>query len=279
MPLLTEALRGEGATLVDADGRRYMPDIHPDAELAPRDVVARANWSMLREGPIYLDATLIGSAFPERFPTVFNYARLAGIDPRVEPLPVSPAQHYHMGGIITDSMGRASLPGLFVVGEAGSTGLHGANRLASNSLLEGLVIGVRTARAVAELSATPIEPHRCEVPAAAHDVERGDDDEAITRLRAAMWEYAGVNRDDAGLRKALDIVSELRPALSSGAAGRNLADVATTVLEAALARCESRGGHWRSDHPDLDPSGPEHTVIRPEPVTHENVTARYGVVA
>lgn len=279
MPLLTEALRGEGATLVDADGRRYMPDVHDDAELAPRDIVARANWAQLKQGPIYLDATNIGTAFPERFPTVFNYAKLAGIDPRTEPLPVSPAQHYHMGGVITDSYGRASLPGLFVVGESASTGLHGANRLASNSLLEGLVIGVRTAQAIGRATTVPIEPHRCEVPVGADQVERVESVEAEIALRSAMWEYAGVTRDDAGLRKGIAIVEDLGPTLSKGVIGRNLADVAMTILETALARRESRGGHWRSDHPTPDPEGPRHTVIHPTPTARELITERYGVVA
>lgn len=279
MPLLTEALRGEGAHLVDASGHRYMVDVHPDAELAPRDVVARTNWMQLREGPIFLDARNIGAAFPDRFPTVFNYATLAGIDPREAPLPVSPAQHYHMGGIITDSYGRTATPGLFVCGETASTGLHGANRLASNSLLEGLVIGARAAQAIHDAPAISIEPHRCVVPAAAHDVTRTDDADAIEILRSTMWEYAGVSRDDAGIRKALGIVDDVRPALAGSATGRNLADVAGTVLGAALARRESRGGHWRTDHPNPDDAGPRQTVIRPRATKHVALSRRYGAVA
>ncbi len=147
MPLLTEALRGAGATLVDRHGRRFMPDVHPSAELAPRDIVARAVFSRTVAGePVFLDATrAVGAAFPERFPTVFDAATNAGLDPRTQPLPVSPAAHYHMGGVAVDSMGRTSLEGLWAVGEAASTGVHGANRLASNSLLEGLVFGATVA--------------------------------------------------------------------------------------------------------------------------------------
>ncbi|HMB53724.1 MAG TPA: FAD-binding protein, partial [Thermoanaerobaculia bacterium] len=143
LPLLTEALRGEGAWLVDGDGERFMVDEHPDAELAPRDVVARAIDRRRAAGePVFLDAReAVGERFPERFPTVWEKATAAGFDPRAEPLPVTPAAHYHMGGVKVDGRGRASLDGLWVCGEAASTGVHGANRLASNSLLEALVYG------------------------------------------------------------------------------------------------------------------------------------------
>lgn len=147
LPLLTEALRGEGAVLVDDAGRRFLLDEHPDAELAPRDVVARAIHRRLQAGrTVFLDArAAVGERFPERFPTVFEKARAAGLDPRREPLPVAPAAHYHMGGVATDERGRTSLPGLWACGEVACTGAHGANRLASNSLLEALVFGARVA--------------------------------------------------------------------------------------------------------------------------------------
>jgi L-aspartate oxidase len=282
MPLLTEALRGEGATLVDADGRRYMPEVHPDAELAPRDVVARANWEALRHGPIFLDATVIGAEFPHRFPTVFGYATSAGIDPRTEPLPVSPAQHYHMGGIVADSHGRTSLPGLYAVGECASTGLHGANRLASNSLLEGLVLGARTARAIGAAPMAPIHPSRCTIPETAVAITTAEDEETISRLRSLMWDHAGVVRDEAGMRKALGVAADLSEVLDHGALGRNLAGVATIVLEAALARRESRGAHWRTDHPSPDPSLAAHTTVHPLPEPRVPVPAagrRVGVPA
>ena len=145
MALLTEALRGEGAVLVDDTGERFMVGQHPDAELAPRDVVARAIWARLQAGSrVYLDATAaVGASFPERFPTVFDLCLEDGIDPRIQPVPVAPAAHYHMGGVATALDGRASLPGLWAVGEVACTGVHGANRLASNSLLEATVFGQR----------------------------------------------------------------------------------------------------------------------------------------
>ena len=150
MALLTEALRGEGAVLVDETGERFMVGQHPDAELAPRDVVARAIWARLQAGSrVYLDATTaVGAVFPERFPTVFDLCLEDGIDPRVQPVPVAPAAHYHMGGVATALDGRTSLPGLWAVGEVSRTGVHGANRLASNSLLEATVFGQRAGEAV-----------------------------------------------------------------------------------------------------------------------------------
>ena len=177
LPLLTEALRGEGAVLVDERGRRFMPDEHPLAELAPRDVVARAIHRRLAVGGrVFLDArAAVGDRFPERFPTVLRAARAAGLDPRAEPLPVVPAAHYHMGGVATDLAGRASLPGLWACGEAASNGVHGANRLASNSLLEGLVFGAAVAD---DLRTTPVP-----LPAA--------DAAALARLELAggEWEH------------------------------------------------------------------------------------------
>lgn len=264
LPLLTEALRGAGATLIDAAGRRYLVDEHPDAELAPRDVVARGNWAARERGPIYLDARVVGEVFPERFPTVFAHAQAAGLDPRVDPLPVTPAQHYHMGGIATDDAGHTSLPGLFACGEVAATGLHGANRLASNSLLEGLVLGARVAAAIAVTvpSLRPLSVGELEVAdvpqPGLHDPRTGgpgtggpgtDHLAAIEALRSTMWRAGGLVRTGDGLRSALRAVEELRPVLASGPTGRNLEVVATLVLEAALSRRESRGGHWRADHP------------------------------
>ena len=158
-----------------AQGHRYMRDVHPDAELAPRDVVARENWRQRQNGPIHLDARVIGPDFPERFPTVWRIAQQAGLDPRVDLLPVSPAEHYHMGGIATDDVGRSSIPGLYACGEAASTGLHGANRLASNSLLEGLVFGARVAETMLADTDGSTPSRRAAVPRTAlhldHDTE------------------------------------------------------------------------------------------------------------
>ncbi|MEQ8840887.1 MAG: L-aspartate oxidase [Acidimicrobiales bacterium] len=265
MPLLTEALRGEGAILVDAHGHRYMRDVHPDAELAPRDVVARENWQQRQRGPIYLDARSIGPDFPERFPTVWAIARRAGLDPRVDLLPVSPAEHYHMGGIATDDDGRSSLPGLFACGEAASTGLHGANRLASNSLLEGLVFGARVAEQM-RLDATDwIAPTRVSVPDTALRVDldhRGDAD--IEALRRTMWDDVGVVRDATGMTRAARIIAELEPRLATHPIGRNLVESARLLTDAALARTESRGSHHRRDFPGADDRG-VHTTVHPDP--------------
>jgi L-aspartate oxidase len=253
MPLLTEALRGEGATLIDDRGLRFMQDEHADAELAPRDVVARAIWRRLMAGrKVFLDAReAVGDEFPERFPTVFELCRQHGLDPRTEPMPVAPAAHYHMGGIAVDGRGRSSLSGLWACGEVSSTGVHGANRLASNSLLEALVFGARVAQDLRG-SAGRGFPSGRRIPKAPTGTSR--DAELQHAVRRVMWEKVGVVRDEKGLTAALselDALSETWP----GAAGeaRNLLGVARLVTAAALARRESRGGHYRSDFPRPDP--------------------------
>jgi L-aspartate oxidase len=275
MPLLTEALRGEGAVLVTTAGDRYMVAEHADAELAPRDVVARATWRMLREGRgALLDATHVGAEFPRRFPTVFGAACEAGIDPRVEAMPVSPAAHYHMGGIQVDAHGRTSLPGLYAAGETAATGLHGANRLASNSLLEGLVFGARVADDVDRHGRASISGADVVVPAGA--LQAGaDDPTVVAALRDLMWRNAGVVRDAPGLSEALAAMNGLAPHLD-GPVGRNLLTVARLVTNAALARRESRGGHYRRDHPETDARWRRHTVVTPEPARSTVVTAQRG---
>lgn len=297
LPLLTEALRGDGAHLIDAAGRRYLLDVHPAAELAPRDVVARANWREQQRGPIYLDARSLGASLPERFPTVFALAGQAGLDPRTEPLPVSPAQHYHMGGVVTDEDGRTSLAGLFACGEVASTGLHGANRLASNSLVEGLVLGTRVARAIGRAAANndrgfaigaigaigAIDVGRSGPAVGVEDgsldlVGLKEDWEAIAQVRQLMWERGGLVRDGAGLRKGLTELSMLAPRLSAGLVGRNLATVARVILEAGLARQESRGSHFRADHPREAFGAGRHTVLAPAAMpTVRRSQARTGV--
>jgi len=265
LPLLTEALRGEGAVLLDGEGRRFMLDEHPDAELAPRDVVARAIWRRLAEGdPVVLDTrAAVGESFPEHFPQVFQLCQEHGLDPRVAPMPVAPAAHYHMGGVWVDADGRTSLPGLWACGEVTATGAHGANRLASNSLLEALVFGARVAES---LRATP---RPADAPRAAHfRVAAGFDKagtpetpqtpqntELMLAVRRLMWEKVGLVRDEAGLRQALAELDRLtaRHPQAAGEA-RNLLLVARLVTSAALLRKESRGGHYRSDFPAPDPA-------------------------
>jgi L-aspartate oxidase len=265
MPLLTEALRGEGAVLVDQDGLRFMTAEHPDAELAPRDVVARAIWRRLAAGGrVYLDArAAVGERFPERFPTVFRLCREHGLDPRTEPIPVAPAAHYHMGGIAVDARGRTSLSGLWACGEVAATGAHGANRLASNSLLEALVFGARVAE---DLTAAPrrLAVAQPAAPAAqtADPASSGSGSTLAFEVRALMWEKVGVERDARGLTAAVDRLDHLAEA-SPRAAGeaRNLLAAARMVAAAALARRESRGGHYRTDYPAPDPAWRRHLLV------------------
>jgi L-aspartate oxidase len=240
-PLATEALRGEGARLVDASGHAFIAAYHPAAELAPRDVVARAIETERRAGRgAFLDARdAVGAAFPHEFPAVFAACMGAGIDPRTQPIPVAAAAHYHMGGVGTDANGRTTLPGLFAAGECASTGVHGANRLASNSLLEAAVFGTRAGQAAREETA----PLTATLNAwAAPDLP----DAALRALRSGMSRDAGVVRDAHGLKSLTGWLDALE-----GAHGRALPLVAARlVADAALARQESRGGHFRADYPD-----------------------------
>ena len=264
MPLLTEALRGEGAVLIDETGARFMPAEHPDAELAPRDVVARAVWRQQMAGHrVFLDArAAVGEELPEHFPTVFELCRREGLDPRIEPIPVSPAAHYHMGGIAVDECGRTSLPGLWACGEVTATGAHGANRLASNSLLEALVFGARVADDLRSAAVPPVRrmpraslagPGGTGLPLAGAGAA---DDAALTlAIRGLMWEKVGLVRDGAGLAAAVGELERLAAAHPRVAGeARNLLAVGRLVAEAARERRESRGGHYRSDYPESDPA-------------------------
>ena len=253
-PLVTEAVRGHGATLVDGSGQRIMAGRHRLEDLAPRDVVSAAITRRMAEtgaSQVYLDATGLAD-FPVRFPTVHAACQLIGVDPLRSPIPVTPAAHYSCGGVITDTWGRTGVPGLYAVGEVARTGLHGANRLASNSLLEGLVVGQRAGRAVArELSV----PRRLRTavpdlapasrPIASRDV-----------LQRAMSVGASIGRDGAGLAAASDAIeaatATVVPLDRSGVEDAALTLLAQAVLAAAGTRTESRGCHVRSDFPRTD---------------------------
>ncbi len=250
-PLATEALRGHGARLVNRAGERFMLAEHKLAELAPRDIVARAIHRQVEAGNgAFLDCReAIGAAFPEEFPTVYGYAEEAGLDPVTEPLPIAPAAHYHMGGILTDAQGRTTLDGLWAAGEVTSTGAHGANRLASNSLLEAVVFASLVAHDIDQQLSAPKhelwQPIRNERRAPAINQPRQD----IDRLRATMSRYVGVERDGEGLKKALEIIAELETRAVNDSF-RNHLIASKLITVAAFLRTESRGGHYRTDYPE-----------------------------
>ncbi len=253
MPLVTEAVRGEGAVLVNDLGDRFMLDVHPDAELGPRDVVARAIFEQLQRGrTVGLDArAAIGSHFPQEFPTAFGFCMSAGIDPRVQNIPVAPAAHYHMGGIAVNEWGRATLEGLWACGETSATGVHGANRLASNSLLEALVYGSRVA---SDVTAAGIPARRsAHLDYRMRPAPAAGQAQAVSDLRNVMYTNVGLVRHERGLREALARISELDAAFNeAGNELRNLLVVGRLIVEAALARSESRGSHFRSDYAHAD---------------------------
>ena len=238
MPLVSEAVRGEGAVLIDHTGERFMAG-EARGELAPRDVVARAIWRRLTEGyGVFLDArAALGKHFAVRFPTIAAACHAAGVDPAAAPIPVRPAAHYHMGGIAVDDAGRTSVDGLWACGEAAATGLHGANRLASNSLLEAVVC----ARWVAESVSGTASRRGGKMPPIA--VPQADDTGPVRQI---MSRYVGVLRDRIGLREAIEV---LRPIAFSGNSAADAAAVGLMITTAALLREESRGGHFRSDFP------------------------------
>ena len=264
--LVSEAVRGEGATLLDATGRRFMADWHPDAELAPRDIVARSiARQMAAQGgaPVLLDATGLGAAFlAERFPGIERVCLAHGFDWSREPIPVTPAAHYWMGGIETDLWGRSSLPGLYAVGEVASTGVHGANRLASNSLLESLVFAWRSVEALDQ----PWPDARLRPDTVFSEAGTGISEPfARADLRALLWNDAGLFRSAMGLESARVRLAGWRaPSGTSFAAleDRNLLDLATLLVDAALARRESRGAQYRDDYPETDPLFARHSTVQ-----------------
>ena len=249
LALISEAVRGEGAILVNESGDRFMKKLHVLAELAPRDVVARAIFREQKRSTVYLDARKLGRGFAKRFPGIFALCRARGIDPRKDLIPVTPAAHYMMGGVVTDLNGRSNLARLYAVGEIARTGVHGANRLASNSLLEGLVFAERVARDLAnarELTRLP-GVGKWSVPAF---TDRGAAQVAADRVRELMWQHAGIARTAKGLRTSLLELTGIAERLPVGATEEiNLVQTAMLIVEAALKRKESRGGHYRSDFP------------------------------
>ncbi len=261
-PLATEALRGEGAILIDETGTRFMPAEHPDAELAPRDVVARAIHRRLVTGhKVFLDCRqAIGASFPERFPNVTARCREAGIDPVTEPIPVAPAAHYHMGGVLVDANGRTTLDGVWACGEVASTGAHGANRLASNSLLEAVVFSARIAEDIHGLLPSPVNAPWPERKDERSRASAEADSAAVSLLRQTMSTHVGVERNADGLRHALATIAGL-DAKARIARFQNMLSTAKLVAAAALRRTESRGGHYRSDYPAADPAWQHRTFI------------------
>lgn len=256
-PLVSEAVRGEGATLVDDDGGRFMVGVHPLAELAPRDVVAKAIMRRMRESGakhVWLDARHLGAAWPARFPTIFESCLANGVDPRSDLIPVAPAQHYHSGGIRTDLFGRSSVDGLFACGECACTGVHGANRLASNSLLEGLVFAERIGTVLADGVAAPRDPvaPRGEAPGLVPATAR-------LTLQRAMTEGVGVLRSGDSLATASAVLDSLAAGVDDDPSTdtwetTNLHAVASVLAANAAARHETRGSHWRDDYPERDDS-------------------------
>jgi L-aspartate oxidase len=243
-PLATEALRGAGCTLINEKGARFMSVAHPDGELAPRDVVSRTmHREISRGGRVFLDCRDLAD-FEARFPTVHAAALASGLDPAKDPLPVAPAAHYHMGGIATDAQARSSLEGLWACGECASSGVHGANRLASNSLLEALVFG---ARAAADIGGTLRASGRTKLPPRRPALSTF----ALPpqRLRQVMSTHVGIERDETGLRAALGSIAAVERAGGPFPSLLNMIAAARLVTAAALERRESIGAHFRTDYP------------------------------
>ncbi|MGD9154172.1 MAG: L-aspartate oxidase [Bacillota bacterium] len=271
--LISETVRGEGAFLLNQSGHRFMPDYHPLAELAPRDVVARAIFAEIQKtAATYVNLDLsriptatIRSRFPNIYETCFNY----GLDITAQPIPVAPAAHYMMGGVLTDLQGQTKVPGLYAAGEVASTGVHGANRLASNSLLEGLVFGNRAARALLEKPAP--------IPEATLDLQvcypRLNTDYAnlkndLTQLHHLTGQYLGIVREASGIATALaSLDSDFRAEVTQLTPDpqylefQNMLQLTRLIFQAALARTESRGGHYRADYPEPSNAWRKHLVF------------------
>jgi L-aspartate oxidase len=271
--LISEAVRGEGAVLVNNSGERFMQKLHPLAELAPRDVVARGVQNEMRSQggqPVLLDATALGAKFlDERFPSISKACRRYGLDWSKNPVPVTPAAHYWMGGVATDVNGRTNIPGLYAVGEVGCTGAHGANRLASNSLLESIVTSRRAVRSLSEAWPSNVELGSRWSPEPLAEIEisvdqvfarNGHNRPVVDRveLQTLMWDNVGLARDRHGLVSTMEQLENWRPAARENGVfpdweDANLLLLAHAVTSAALAREESRGAHYRLDFPPTRP--------------------------
>jgi len=266
-PLATEALRGEGCVLLNDARERFMVKIHPLAELAPRDVVAKAIFDEVTANRgAWLDAReAVGADFAQHFPTVYGYCEEAGIDPATDLIPVIPAAHYHMGGIFVDADGRSSIDGLYACGEVTSTGAHGANRLASNSLLEAVVFAGRIASDVVVRYPSDRQGAVRAMPLVSR--KRLDDGEGLKRLRSLMSRYVGVSRTGEGLRTALSEIAVLEES-GPGARLLNAITTAKMIAGAALLREESRGGHFRADFPEQQEPWRRRTYLTLADVDH-----------
>ncbi|RYX85092.1 L-aspartate oxidase [bacterium] len=273
--LISEAVRGEGALLVNSKGEQFMARYHELKELAPRDVVARAIASEILDSDtdhVFLDLTHNSAQeIAARFPTIYSTCVAYGVDPSKDLIPVAPAEHYMMGGIRTDMDGATNVPGLLACGECACTGVHGANRLASNSMLEGLVFGIRTVSAAIRCLESNLElptpPHSKQPEQIGADFDLETLQAARTQLQSAMWKGVGLVRDDAGLRKTLRVLNDLYARFGHPAVKReaielaNMIECAWLVTRAALERKESRGAQFRRDYPELNDAWKHHLVL------------------